>query len=117
METPLGKALLQVNTSRSWSLLPTIVPKLQRQLRSTSVDVNELIAFLTTMDEKVLNLHGIWIEGLSSSPKVTDMTNGHDVLICINAPYGRARQKDYGKTNECTCKHHHDRKIDFASQA
>ena len=97
METhPLLTALSSVSTSNQWSVLDSLLPKVNKKLdksnhpEASSKDLREL---LHDFDEHMLELYGVWKHGFSKG-----------MIVCTNPAFARACQaRDFCLSTDCLC--------------
>jgi hypothetical protein len=96
MDWATGRALCGISTSNQWSLLTSLVPKLNRKLPASAarLAVEEAADFLGAFSAAELQHYGIWMEGW-----------GTTAIVCINPAYRRARMTALGVAgrDECAC--------------
>lgn len=93
---PLLTALSSVSTSNQWTVLESLLPKVNKKLRraeQSEVNTSDLCEMLHNIDERTLELHGVWKHGFSKG-----------TIVCTNPAFARAclaRGMHLGK--DCTC--------------
>ena len=78
----LLSSLSLVSTSNQWSVLESLLPKLNKKLdrvKSAPATLQELTELLVCTDDDVLLLHGIWKHGF-----------GNSMIVCTNPAFARA---------------------------
>ena len=98
-ESALFSALCHTGTSNQWSLLPSVLSKLNRRLPPGTKPATEqdLLGLLGGIPAEELQTAGVWIEWC-----------GNSALICVNRAYGATRAKEKqanaGKAaKQCAC--------------
>lgn len=92
---PLLSALSSVSTSNQWSVLESLLPKVNKKLDKNShpkATSQELSGLLHDLDEHTLELHGVWKHGFSKG-----------MIVCTNPAFARACQSREGLGTKCLC--------------
>lgn len=93
MDTPVGMALREVNTSSQWSTLTGVLGKVNRKLPANQqVDARTLTALLVSEPAESLARHGVWI---------TQFGDKYMPIVLVNRPY--ARKVALGADEGCSC--------------
>lgn len=93
MDTPVGVALREVNTSSQWSTLTGVLGKVNRKLPANQqVDARTLAALLVSEPVESLARHGVWI---------TQFGDKYMPIVLVNRPY--ARKVALGADEGCSC--------------
>ena len=93
METPVGIALREVNTSSQWSTLTGVLGKLNRKLPANQrVDARTLVSLLVSEPAESLARNGIWI---------TQFGDNYMPIVLVNRSY--ARKVALGADEGCSC--------------
>jgi hypothetical protein len=93
---PLLFALRAVSTSNQWSVLESLLPKVNKKLQQidhSKASAQDLCDLLHDTDARILELHGIWKHGFSKG-----------MIVCTNPAFARACQaREYQLGSDCTC--------------
>mmetsp|Transcript_7982 Transcript_7982/g.13497 ORF Transcript_7982/g.13497 Transcript_7982/m.13497 type:complete len:193 (+) Transcript_7982:87-665(+) len=94
---PLLSALSSVSTSNQWSVLESLLPKVNKKLQQanqSAVNTSDLCELLHDIDESTLELHGIWKHGFSKG-----------TIVCTNPAFARAcMARDMNLGKDCSCR-------------
>jgi hypothetical protein len=119
-DTPLGAALCDTGTSNQWSIISSIVPKVNKRMARSSIGAGEeaptaaaseedIVALLNAYPTAAWNSAGIWFV----------VEHG---MICVNRAFGSARAEEQtaqggaSSTGKCSCRARRER-VDFNSTA
>ena len=75
MESDLGKALANVSTSRGWSILKSLINKVNQRLvknGNSKIKPEELCDFVQSIPDDVLIHYGIWKHGFRTGKRVAN---------------------------------------------
>ena len=87
MESRLGQSVQAVSTSGLWGLLDGFLTKVNKKIKGKAVSRHELLTFLRSTGNEVLNAHGVWL-----------FKTGDTFIVCTNPNWGRARRREVAET-------------------
>ena len=98
LTSSVGQALVACGTSNQWSMLSSVMTKMNKKLDSENriIDPRRLVEFLKSIGAKELNAHGVWWTSFGSQ---------YEPIILVNPAYARARalERSGGSGGVCTC--------------
>ena len=98
--SPLISIISTISTSNQWSVMESIIPKINKKLkssnhnnRSSTITSQDVYDELDALDMETLELYGIWKHGY-----------GTGTIICINPIFARVNQsRKYVLSDICIC--------------
>jgi len=104
---PVVDSLKTISTRNQWSLLSTLVKKLNKRI-ATPMTVKEVAKHLLLVPSEVLRKNGVWVHSFGSK---------YEPIVCVNPAYGRVNSSEED-IPACSCKGiDRDSNVYFSSQA